>query len=200
MRWLELRRDPPVLERLAFLELIIFTEPLMVRLAFPVRPWRLCLVLGLGIILSGICGIAVAQQRQTQPKRTSPGDSKTAAGDPARALDGAWRLVKSLDPRSGQLREVPSGIEMTKLVVGGRYGWIVSRNGQVLAGAGGTYNFAPNAYSETVTYAVGQNQQPLIGTTTRFTWRLEGNTWYHKGTIRVGQAKQEIDEVWERVP
>jgi hypothetical protein len=89
---------------------------------------------------------------------------------------------------------------MTKLVVGGRFVWIVSQNGRAVAGAGGSYTVSPDAYAETVSYAVGQNQQPLIGTTTKFTWRFEGGKWHHKGTLRVGQAKQEIDESWERIP
>ncbi len=54
------------------------------------------------------------------------------------------------------------------------------------------------SYAETCTYAAGQNQQALIGTTTRFTWKLDDGKWYHKETIQVGQQRQEIDEIWMR--
>ena len=74
------------------------------------------------------------------------------------------------------------------------------QGGRAVAGAGGTYTVTPEGYSETVSYAVGQNQQPLIGTTTKFTWSFEGGKWHHKGTLRAGQTKQEIDEIWDAFP
>jgi hypothetical protein len=171
----------------------------MFRLSSAPGSARFCLALGLGVCMLATCQSAVAQQRLTQPKRATPPETKKAAADVARSLDGAWRLVKALDP-TGQLRELPPGIEMTKLVVGGRFAWVVAQHGRALAGGGGTYSQTPTTYTETYSYAVGQNQQGLVGSTTRFTWRLEGDKWYHKGTIRVGQQQQQIDEVWERVP
>ncbi len=162
---------------------------------------RCVLVLGCCAVVA-VSGIpAAGQQRLTaKMKKVAPANSLVSAGDAARPLDGAWRLVRALDPRSGQLREIPAGIEMTKLVVGGRFAWVVAQNGRAIAGAGGTYAVNGDSYSETVSYAVGQNQQGLIGTTTTFTWKLEGGKWHHKGTLRAGQAKQEIEEMWERVP
>lgn len=151
-----------------------------------------CLILGVGP--------SPGQQTSTRAKGAAPPGTRKAAEDVAHKLDGAWRLVKALDPQTRQLRDLPPGIEMTKLIVGGRFAWIVTRDGQAVAGAGGTYTVTPNAYAETVTFAVAQNQQPLVGSTTRFTYKLEGGKWYHKGTLRVGQARQDIDEVWERIP
>jgi hypothetical protein len=151
-------------------------------------------------LLGYACLPASAQQRSTtQARRVAPAGSNTTAVDANHPLDGAWRLSSALDPASGQLRPIPQGIEMTKLVVGGRFAWIASQNGRAVAGAGGTCSLTPNSYSETVSYAVGQNQQALIGTTTKFTWTFEGGKWHHKGTLRVGQNRQEIDEIWERI-
>ena len=55
-------------------------------------------------------------------------------------LDGAWRLVSMKDPKSGDQRKAPEAIEMTKLVVDGRYSWTIARGERVLAGAGGSYS------------------------------------------------------------
>jgi hypothetical protein len=115
-------------------------------------------------------------------------------------LDGAWRLVSSKDPSSGQLRAVPQGIEMTKLLVGGRFAWAVVQDGKAIAGAGGQFTVEGDTYTETVTYAVADNQQPLVGKSFKFTAKVEGGKWHHTGTLKVGDARQEIDEVWERIP
>jgi hypothetical protein len=89
---------------------------------------------------------------------------------------------------------------MTKLIVGGRFSWVVVRNGRAVAGAGGRYVTTARNYTETVTYAVGDNQAGLIGTSTTFTSTMEDGKWHHRGTLRAGPAKQEIDEIWERIP
>jgi len=146
------------------------------------------------------CAPAPAQQVKAVPKSSSPSDTKKLAGDRPHALEGSWRMMKSLDPRTRQMAEMPAGIEMTKLVVGGRWAWVIIREGQILAAAGGTYKVSPTGYAETCTYAAGQNQQALIGSTTSFTWKLVDGKWHHKGTIRIGQQQQEIDEIWERTP
>jgi hypothetical protein len=116
------------------------------------------------------------------------------------ALDGAWRLVRSKDPRTGQMRGMPPGVEMTKLLVGGQYAWTVVREGTALGGAGGKYKVDDKTYSETVVYSVGENMLPLVGRACPFTWTIEGGKWHHKGTLKVGSIKQEVDEIWEPVP
>jgi hypothetical protein len=137
---------------------------------------------------SGSIPSAIAQD----PARKQAGDVKTR-------LDGAWRLIRTLDPATGKLRPVPEGVEMTKLIVGGRFSWIVAQNGRAIAGAGGRCVTTARSYTETVTYAVAPNQQPLVGTSTTFTSTMENGKWHHRGTLRVGQQKQEIDEIWERI-
>lgn len=127
----------------------------------------------------------------------------TAAQEAAKAktpLDGAWRLVSVKDQASGETRSLPDGIEMTKLVVGGRFAWTVVRDGQVVAGAGGRYAVEDDSYTETVTYAAGEGQKPLVGRSFRLTWKIEDGKWHHKGTLKLDGAEQPIDEIWERVP
>jgi hypothetical protein len=126
-----------------------------------------------------------------------------AAKEKAKAkapLDGAWRLVSAKDPRNGQMRKLPEGLEMTKLIVGGRYVWTVVQGGKVRAGAGGSYTVEGEEYTENVVFTVAENQQAMVGKSFNFSWKIEDGKWYHKGTLKVGNVTQEVDEIWERVP
>jgi RNA polymerase sigma factor (sigma-70 family) len=134
-----------------------------------------------------------------KPMTNAFGPSPQKAGGKSR-LEGAWRLVSSKDPRSGQIRALPADVEVTKLIVDGRYFWTVIQNGTATTGAGGRYEVDGETYTEFVGYAVGDNTKPLVGGTFKFTCKTEDGKWHHRGTVDVGAAKQEIDEVWERVP
>jgi hypothetical protein len=131
--------------------------------------------------------------------------AQDAEKDKARAkekspLEGAWQLVSVKDPASGQMRKLPAGIEMTKLVVGGRYVWTVVRNNMVAAGAGGKYTADDESYTESVEFPLAPNQQGMVGKSFKFTWKVEDGKWHHQGTLKAGDAAQEIDEIWERIP
>ena len=161
----------------------------MNRIALSAFP-RIMLVVGFGLLLSATGLPSSAQQAK-----------KEAASKKARSqLDGAWRLVSSKDPASGRMRSVPAGIEMTKLIVDGRYVWTVVQNGTVVAGAGGSYSVSGDKYTEKVTFGVTERQQPMVGRSFTFTWKFEGGKWHHKGVLKIDGAQQEIDEIWERVP
>jgi hypothetical protein len=145
-------------------------------------------LLGSALFLSGPARLAAGQDADKEKSKAKS------------ELDGAWRLVSALDPRSGEMRKLPEGIEMTKLVIGGRYVWTVSKDGKAVAGAGGRYTVADDAYTEDVVFAISQNQQGMTGKSFKFSWKIEDGKWHHKGTLKVGNVKQEIDEIWERVP
>ncbi|QEH32639.1 hypothetical protein OJF2_11180 [Aquisphaera giovannonii] len=137
-------------------------------------------------------GAQATKKAQASVRRESP-------ASPASQLEGAWKMVKSRNPATGQLLDIPGEIEITKLITGGRYAWIAARNGQAVGGMGGTCAVTANGYTETVTYALGQNDKALVGTSQKFTWTIEDGVWHHKGTLRLGNRTQEIDEYWERV-
>jgi len=144
------------------------------------------------------CGLVVSHAG----KRAGARDDKNAKQRPQvkTRLDGAWRLVSSRDPRTGQMRGMPPGIEMTKLLVGGQYAWAAVRDGKAITGAGGKYKVDDNTYTETVVYSVGENMLSLVGTACPFTWTFEDGKWHHTGTLKVGAARQKIDEIWEPLP
>jgi hypothetical protein len=151
---------------------------------------KIVVVVGFGLLLSATGLPALAQQAKKEI------GSKKARSQ----LDGAWRLVSSKDPASGRMRSVPTGIEMTKLIVDGRYVWTVVQNGTVVSGAGGSYTVSGDKYTEKVTYGMTDRQQPMVGRSFTFTWKFEGGKWHHKGVLKIDRAQQEIDEIWERVP
>jgi hypothetical protein len=53
---------------------------------------------------------------------------------------------------------------------------------------------------EEVTYAVGDNNQAMVGHSFDFTWKIEDGKWRHVGTLRIGRAAQSVDEIWEPAP
>jgi hypothetical protein len=109
-------------------------------------------------------------------------------------LDGAWRLVGI---RDGDEYRKPEGWEQHKLVVGGRFNWTTSKDGKILYSAGGKCAFDGDVYTESVEFA--HERDFLVGKEVKCTWKLDGDKWYHKGTIKTDQGDLTIDELWERV-
>ncbi len=107
----------------------------MVRLSSPYLATRSAAMFGSLICLLAAPALALAPQAKAVPKSSRPADTKKAAGHRPQPLESAWRMDKSLDPKTGQMVDMPAGIEMTKLVVGGRWAWVITRGGQVLAAA-----------------------------------------------------------------
>ena len=98
------------------------------------------------------------------------------------------------------MRKLPEGIELTKLVVGGRFIWTLVQNDRVTAGAGGRYTTDDDSYTESVDFAISPNQQAMAGKSFKFSWKIEDGKWYHKGTLKIGNNDEEIDQIWERIP
>ena len=121
---------------------------------------RVMVIAGFGLLLWATGLPSAAQQAK-----------KDAGSKKARTqLDGEWHLVSSKHPASGRMRSVPAGIEMTKLIVDGRYVWTAVQNGTVIAG--GSYTVAGEKYTEKVTYGMTDRQQPMVGRSFTFTWKF----------------------------
>jgi hypothetical protein len=114
-------------------------------------------------------------------------------------LEGAWKQVAQKNGDAADYQKPPEGTEMIKYVTGGRFVWTIVKDGRVLAAAGGTYTVdKDNKYSESIEYTHGEGQEPLVGKTFNFTWKIEGNTWLHVGELKLGDQTVKIDEKWER--
>ena len=149
----------------------------------------------LGLVGLGLWGSHSGQRAVAQVSKVA---KKTASAKPT--LDGAWQLVSIKDPRTKRMRPLPAGIEMIKLLAGGRYSWTVVQNGKAVSGAGGRYKVDGESYTEEVTYALGDNNQAMVGHSFDFTWKIENGKWHHMGTLKIGTVAQEIDEFWEPAP
>jgi hypothetical protein len=108
-------------------------------------------------------------------------------------VDGAWRLVGI---RDGDTYSKPDR-EQYKLVVGGRFIWTTSKDGKIEYAAGGKYTVEGDKYTESIEFA--HDRDFLVGKEAKFTWKLDGDKWYHKGTLKTDQGDVQIDELWERV-
>ena len=71
---------------------------------------------------------------------------------------------------------------------------IFDKEGKVAATLGGSYTLKGHDYVELPEYGLGNDQ--LRGKPQPFTWKIEGNKWYHTVKLSSGLT---IEEVWERV-
>jgi len=122
-------------------------------------------------------------------------DVRSQEADPA-PLQGAWKLVGQKNGDAQDYQQPVEGMQMIKFVTGGRFIWTVSQNGKMVAGAGGTYKIDKDKYSETIEYTLGEGQEALAGKTFDFTWKLDGKTWQHVGTMNINGQELKIDEKW----
>jgi hypothetical protein len=124
----------------------------------------------------------------------TPADKPEGTPKAASKLDGAWRLV---GVRAGEEYSKPESWDQYKLVVGGRFIWTSSQDGKILYAAGGRCTVEGDRYTEFIEYA--HERPTLVGKEAKFTWKLDGDKWYHKGTIKTDEGDIPIDELWERV-
>jgi hypothetical protein len=119
-------------------------------------------------------------------------------GDKPCPIEGAWKLVEQKNGEAQEYQKLPEGAEEIKYVTGGRFIWTVVRDGRIQAAAGGRYTVDKDKYTETIEYTHGEGQASLVSKTFNFTWKMDGNTWLHVGTIKVDGGDYKIDEKWER--
>jgi hypothetical protein len=113
-------------------------------------------------------------------------------------IEGAWKLIESKNGEAQEYQKAPEGQEMIKFVTGGRFIWIVAREGRISSAAGGKYKVDKDKYTESIEYIHGEGQASLVGKSFDFTWKMDGKTWLHVGVIKVDNQDLKIDEKWER--
>jgi len=113
-------------------------------------------------------------------------------------IEGAWKLAESKNGEAQAYQKPPEGTEMIKYVTGGRFVWTVVKEGRIIAAAGGKYTVDKNKYTESIEYVHGESAASLVGKTFDFTWKVDGTTWLHVGTIKVDDRDLKIDEKWEQ--
>ena len=128
---------------------------------------------------------------------STPVRSEEAKGDAKseNKLVGTWKLVSA--KYGGQEVQRPEGLTQLKHVTPTQFMWAVyDTEGRVSSALGGSYTLKGDNYVETPEYGVGDVVDQLKGKPQEFTWKIEGNKWYHNGKLSSGLT---IEEVWERV-
>jgi hypothetical protein len=110
-------------------------------------------------------------------------------------LVGTWKMVSA--KYGGTEFKFPEGMTTLKHVTPSQFMWAsYDKDGVVSRTAGGRYTIKGDAYEETPEYGMSTDFDIIKGKAQTFTWKVEGNTWIHKGALSSGLT---IDEVWERV-
>ncbi|MBN1886010.1 MAG: hypothetical protein JW876_10880 [Candidatus Krumholzibacteriota bacterium] len=105
-------------------------------------------------------------------------------------LVGTWEMVyPAVDTTHDQLPPVKI-LSDTHFAFGSR-----GADGDLFAG-GGTYVLRDGVYTELVQYhSIGF----LAGRSLRFTTRIEGDLWYHRGAFDIDGRQFSVDEIWRRI-
>jgi hypothetical protein len=146
---------------------------------------------GLGLVAMMTFALVVLPARNLHS-----GDDQS--GGKACPLEGAWRQVEQKNGDAQTYQKQPEGTEMFKFVTGGRFIWVVVRDGKIQSSLGGKYTVDKDKYTERIQYSSGEGQESFVGQSCDFTWKIDGNTWLHVGAIKVNNQDVKIDEKWER--
>lgn len=142
----------------------------------------------LAVLVSLVAVTAVTSRRSTaeDPKAKPRTENK---------LVGTWKQVTG--KFGGKEFEIPAGRTQLKHVTPTQFIFVdFDKDGQVMDAIGGPYTLKGEKYEETPEYGVGETYKMLKGKPQSFTWKVEGNKWYHSGTLSSGLT---IEEVWVRV-
>ncbi|MFH1143924.1 MAG: hypothetical protein V1774_05210 [Candidatus Eisenbacteria bacterium] len=110
-------------------------------------------------------------------------------------LRGTWELVSPAPPAGGTA-ESGGTLNTIKVLNDTHFVVVVPRaDGRPLVG-GGTYRLNGSTYTEMIDfhYVPGLERKSID-----FDCRLEGNLWYHAGTVEADGSAIQIKEIWRRV-
>lgn len=109
-------------------------------------------------------------------------------------LQGDWEFVSGrFTLANGTVRTADNTqLRSIKIIGPTRFSFITVRaDGSLGRAAAGRYTISGNTYTEYLDLVSPVDAQ---GTTGVFTWRIEGDTWYHNGEAR----GVKFEEVWRR--
>jgi hypothetical protein len=110
-------------------------------------------------------------------------------------LVGTWKLRSA--KYGGTEYKFEEGVTTLKHVTPSQFMWAsYDKDGKVNRAAGGGYTIKGDVYEETPEYGFSSDFESIKGTPQTFTWKVDGNKWYHTGKLSTGLT---IEEVWERV-
>jgi hypothetical protein len=111
-------------------------------------------------------------------------------------LIGTWVVIS--DVVDGIDRPIPRDLVTYKYITPVGFIWLsydrITKT--ITRAAGGTYTLSGNVYTERIEYGIGRQYEIIRNTQPSFTATVDGDKWYHKGSLANGQT---IDQIWERV-
>lgn len=111
-------------------------------------------------------------------------------------LSGAWRFAARIDEEGNPGDRRGEGPRQTiKILSGERFQWAAFNyeTRQFYGTGGGTYQVEDGRYTETIEFFSRDDSR--AGMSLEFSYRIEGNDWYHKGH---GSTGKPVHEIWER--
>ena len=109
-------------------------------------------------------------------------------------LVGTWKLVSA--SYGGRQSTLPEDATTLKHITPTHYTWLTyDMEGTVTRGAGGTYTFEADEFTQMGIYGLAATVALVKGKNT-YKCKVEGNKWYHTGILANGLT---IEEVWERI-
>ena len=142
---------------------------------------------------AAIFGITILLVGVLACQTTGPGPQATSS-PASHPLQGEWEFVSGTMTRSdGSVRSFDSTqLRSIKVIGPSRFSFLTLRaDGSLGKAAAGRYTVSGNTYTEYLDLV-----SPASSASTGvFTWRVEGDTWYHTGES--GGTK--FEEVWRRV-
>jgi hypothetical protein len=127
-----------------------------------------------------------------------PGRAALTEDDKPCPIEGAWKLIELKNGDAQEYQKLSDGMQMFKLVTGGRIIWTRVKDGRIDTAAGGKYTVDKDKYTETIEYVHPEGQAALVGKTFDFTWKVDGDTWLHVGSLKIDNQEIKIDEKWQR--
>jgi hypothetical protein len=141
-------------------------------------------------VLISLVAVAVFSSGRSTAEGPKKAETKTN-----NQLVGTWKMVKG--KYGGKEATIPEGRTEFKHVTPVHFILVAfDKDGTVIASIGGPYTLKGERYEETPEYGLSEVFTNIKGKPQSFTWKVEGNKWYHNGTLSDGLT---IEEVWERV-
>jgi hypothetical protein len=134
-------------------------------------------------------GVLVVAVLACQTTRTT-----VASGAQPHPLQGDWEFVSGRFTRADGTVSTADNTRLRSIKVIGpaRFSFLTLRaDGSLARAAAGRYTISGNTYTEYLDLTSPSDAQ---GSTGVFTWRIDGDTWYHNGENR----GVKFEEVWRR--
>jgi hypothetical protein len=149
----------------------------------------------MAVLVSMIAVAAFASFISGASERSTAGNPKKAEACAKSNLVGTWKQIKARF--GGKAHNIPDGTVQLKHITQTHYMFVdIDKDGNIVDARGGPYTLKGEMFESTPEYGISEAFKALKGKPQVFQCKVEGDKWYHSGTLTNGLT---IEEVWERV-